>query len=95
MNILSWDNISNKIVWLVSGVKGNPIGINDVETILINKTGQPQPDAEITFNDTTDPGRISPGDTFTVIAPSDGNYTFLLTHKLTGETVFKSVLTHY
>jgi len=77
MNILSWDNISNKVVWLVSGVEGNPIGINDVETILINEAGQPQPDAEITFKDTTETGRISPGDTFTVVDPSDGNYGIL------------------
>jgi len=95
MNSYSWDNASNKVIWLVSGVEGNPIGPNDVESILIDESGQTQPDAEITFDDVTGEGYISPGDTYAVVAPSDGNYVFLLSYIPTGEIVFKSVLRHY
>ena len=95
MGIWSQSNFSNEIVWMVSGVEGNPIGTNDVETILLNEAGQPQPNAEITFNDNTGAGHISPGDTFKVVAPSDGNYVFMLTHKISGATIYKSSLTHY
>ena len=95
MNIFDRDNSTNTIIWLVSEVEGNTLRTKDVETMLLNESGQPQPDAEITFNELTGTGYINPGDTFTVVAPSDGNYVFLSIHELTGATIFKSALTHY
>jgi len=95
MNIFSKNDDANEVIWLVSGVEGNPIGINDVETILLNESGEPQPDAEITFSDNNADDLITPGDTFTVIAPSDGYYVFMLTHKISGATIYKSSSTHY
>ena len=95
MNILSQDNSSNTVIWLVSGVEGPPVETKDVEMILLNESGQTQPDAEITFNDNTGAGHISPGDTFTVVAPYDGNFVFILSHKSSGATIYKSSSTHY
>jgi len=95
MNIYSRDDAANEIIWLVSGMDGKAIGINDMETWLISEDGQPQPDAEITFNEVTGEGYVNPGDTFFVGAPSDGKYVFMLTHKLSGSTLWKSSLTHY
>ena len=95
MNIWSQDNSSNEVVWMVSGVEGPPVETKDVERILLNESGQPQPDAEITFNEVNVEGYINPGDTFTVVAPYDGYFVFMLTHKISGATIYKSSLTHY
>ena len=95
MNRFSHDDFANTVIWLVSGVEGNPVETKDVEMILLNESGQLQPDAEITFNEVNVEGYINPGDTFTVVAPSDGYYVFMLTHKISGATMFKSSLTHY
>lgn len=95
MNKFSQDDSANTVIWLVSEVEGNPLRTKDVETMLLNESGQPQPDAEITFNEATGEGYINPGDTFTVVAPSDGYYVFMLTHKISGATIYKGSLTHY
>ena len=95
MNMFASDNSTNTIIWLVSDVEGNPVETKDVEMILLNESGEPQTDAEITFNEVTGEGYINPGDTFTVVAPSDGYYVFMLTHKISGATIYKSSLTHY
>jgi len=95
MNKFSQDDFANTVIWLVSGVEGNPVETKDVEMILLNESGQPQPDAEITFNEVNVEGYINPGDTFTVVAPSDGYYVFMLTHKISGATIYKGSLTHY
>ncbi|EMR74500.1 PDK repeat-containing protein [Thermoplasmatales archaeon SCGC AB-540-F20] len=95
INIFSSDDSANKVVWLVSAVEGEPLETYKVNTILLNESGEPQPDAEITFNEVTGAGYINPGDTFTVIAPYDGYFVFMLTHKPSGATIFKSSLTKY
>ncbi len=95
MNKFSQDDFANTVIWLVSGVEGPPVETKDVEMILLNESGQPQPDAEITFNEVNVEGYINPGDTFTVVAPSDGYYVFMLTHKISGATIYKGSLTHY
>lgn len=95
MNKFSQNDSANEIIWLVAEVEGNPLRTKDVEMILLNESGEPQPDAEITFNEVNVEGYINPGDTFTVVAPSDGYYVFMLTHKISGATIYKSSLTHY
>jgi len=60
LNIFSKDDSANKIIWLVSAVEGNPLEIYKVEPVLLNESDIPQPDAEITFEDTTGTGYIEP-----------------------------------
>jgi len=95
MNIYSKNDARNETVWLVSGVEGGPIIAENVETILLNDAGEPQTDANITFNDVTGEGYINPGDTFKVVAPEDGDYVFILNDKLSGATLYKSSSVHY
>lgn len=52
-------------------------------------------DANITFNEVTGEGYINPGDTFTVIAPEDGDFVFILFDKDSGVTLYKSSSVHY
>ncbi|MFW6120405.1 MAG: hypothetical protein ACOC80_05840, partial [Petrotogales bacterium] len=95
LDILSKDDDANEIIWLVIDVEGDPVSINEVETMLLNESGYVQPDAEITFQDANADELINTGDTFTIIAPYDGYFIFMLTHKSTGATIFKSTSTHY
>lgn len=95
MNIYSRNDDTNEIIWLVSGVEGGPIKINEIETNLLNESGEPQPDAKIIFNDVYNLGYINPGDTFTVIAPFDGYFVFTIINNLTDETMYKSTLVKY
>jgi len=94
-NIYSRDDENNTIIWLVSGVEGQTIESDNVETELVNESGQSQPNAIITFNEVTGAGYVNPGDTFTVVTLSDGWYVSLLFHKISGATLYKSSLVHY
>jgi PKD repeat protein len=95
MNIFSRDDSKNTIIWLVSGVEGQLVETDNIETFLENESGYPQQGANITFNEVTGYGYVNPGDTFTVVAPSDGDYRFILYHKTQGYDLFISSLTHY
>jgi len=95
MNIYSKDDSKNTVIWLVSGVEGQPVESENIETFLENETGYPQQDANITFNQVIGYGYVNPGDTFTVVAPSHGDYKFILYHKTQGYDLFISSLTHY
>jgi len=95
IDILSKDNTSNTIVWRVEGVEGRPVSINDVELLLLNQSGAIQNDAEIIFDDWPIMGEIDCSDRFTVTATKDGYFVFMIKHKTTDATIFKSPLNRY
>lgn len=95
IDIQSQDNVSNTVVWRVLEIEGKPIAIKDVELVLLNESGEIQNNAEIIFDDRYSIGEINPFDIFIVTAPEDGYFVFMIKHKSTGATIFKSTLNRY
>ena len=94
MNKYSTIVSSNTVIWMVSGVEGEPLSYTDANYALLDSEGSAG--AYLTaidaahYNDNDADGYISSGDTFNASATSDGSYVFLITDKASGNTIFKS-----
>ena len=61
---------------------------------LLNDTGAAAT-ITYTFNDVNSDTYVNAGDTFSITAPSDGYYVFMISDTSTGATIFKSTSTKY
>ncbi len=95
MNTFSFDDSAQQRIWLVSGIEGEAVSDSSYSWALLNSTGANASGATCTFNEVTGTGYVNAGDTFTIIAPSDGYYVFMLTDQSSGQTIYKSSTSKY
>ncbi len=95
MNTFSFDDSAQQRIWLVSGIEGEAVSDNSYSWALLNSTGANASGATCVFNEVTGSGYVNAGDTFTIIAPSDGYYVFMLTDQSSGQTIYKSSTSKY
>ena len=95
MNQYDKDDPSDTIVWLISGLEGEPIAVGSFSWSLLDDTGANVSGATVTLNDNDNNSYANPGDTFSVDAGADDYYTFLLTDIGTDWTIFRSTMTKY
>lgn len=94
-NVYDTDADANEVIWYVSGIENGPLGDDEYDWSLLNESGGNETGVTVKFNDNNDDDYVNSGDTFSVTAATDGKYTFVLTSKDTGETIYKSSLTQY
>jgi FlaG/FlaF family flagellin (archaellin) len=94
MNMMMTDDSFNRVVWVVTGVEGNPIEDIKLEKVLLTATGTGDSTASFHFEDVNGDGYVNPGDTYTATASIDEHYAFLITDP-SGAIVYKSTLIHY
>ncbi len=95
MNTFSQNDATNTRIWLVSGIEGEAIADTSYSWSLLDATGANASGATCAFNEVTGSGYVNAGDTFTLVAPADGYYVFMLTYKSTGSTIYKSSSAKY
>ena len=95
MNTFSFDDSAQQRIWLVSGIEGEAISDTSYSWALLNSTGGNASGATCVFNEVTGSGYVNAGDTFTIIAPSDGYFVFMLTDQSSGQTIYKSSTAKY
>jgi flagellin-like protein len=94
MNIYSRNDANQNVIWLVSGIEGEAILNTSTNKYLLNASGAAAA-ITYTFNDVNSDNYINAGDTFSITAPSDGYYVFMISDTGTGATIFKSTSTKY
>ena len=94
MNIYSRNDAGQNVIWLVSGVEGEAVLNTSTNKYLLNSSGAAAA-ITYTFNDVNTDGYVNAGDTFSITAPSDGYYVFMISDTGTGATIFKSTSTKY
>jgi len=107
MNVFSQDDAKQERIWLVSGIEGESILKTSYDAVLLNAQGKADSASNysfyqdnesggcIVFNDVNGDGYINAGDTFTIVASTDGYFTFMLTDTSTGATIYKSTSVKY
>ena len=105
MNAFSQDDGNDRRIWLVSGIEGEPISDTSYAWSLLDTNGENastsavltnySTDTEFTFNEVVGPDYVNAGDTFTLVAPDDGYFVFMLTDTATGQTIYKSSSVKY
>ena len=95
MNTFSQNDATQTRIWLVSGIEGEPILDTAYSWSLLNASGANASGATCTFNEVSGSGYVNAGDTFTLVAPADGYYVFMLIDTSTGSTIYKSSSAKY
>ena len=97
MNIYSRNDVTDEVIWLVSGIEGEAVEDGTYSTALLYANGTLAATGEpnITKQEFVGSGYVNAGDTFKVIAPEDGYFVFMITDTATGQTIYKSTSTKY
>jgi len=95
MNTFSFDDSAQQRIWLVSGIEGEAVSDSSYSWALLNASGANATGATCLFNEVTGSGYVNAGDTFSVTAPADGYYVFMLTDEASGQTIYKSSTSKY
>ena len=95
MNTFSQDDAAETRIWLVSGIEGEAVPDTSYAWSLLTDAGVNATNATCTFNEVTGAGYVNAGDTFTIVAPADGYYVFMLIDTSTGSTIYKSSSAKY
>jgi len=98
MEIDNWNDSENSIVWSVTGIYGDPLGWGEGKFgyVLLDESGVDQIFyAAVWTNDTDQDAHVTVGDTFTIIAGSDGYYTWSIVHRTLEYAIYEGSETKY
>jgi len=95
MNTYSQDDAAQTRIWLVSGIEGEAVADTSYAWSLLTDAGVNATGANCTFNEVTGSGYVNAGDSFTIVAPVDVYYVFILIDTSTGSTIYNSSSVKY